>query len=232
MSGLGCDSLDGIRALVGDCHRCGLGCTRTTLVFGTGDAGARVMLVGEAPGKNEDLKGEPFVGAAGKLLDELLTHAGLVRGQVYIANVLKCRPPANRNPEPVEIATCTPFLREQIRVLSPDVIVTLGNFATRLLLQTDAGITALRGTLHRAGRYAVLPIYHPAAAIYDRTKRDSLFDDFALLSRVLADDAAAEAAIAAAPTAPAPDVTSPEDVVADPGPSACETRAADGERLF
>ena len=99
MAGLGCTTLEELRALIGDCHRCALGCTRTTLVFGVGDPHARVMFIGEAPGKNEDLKGEPFVGAAGKFLDELLAHAGLERAEVYIANVLKCRPPGNRDPE-------------------------------------------------------------------------------------------------------------------------------------
>jgi DNA polymerase len=124
------------------------------------------MLVGEAPGRNEDLKGEPFVGAAGKLLDELLGHAGLRRDEVYIANVLKCRPPGNRDPQLDEIETCTPFLREQIRIIDPDILVTLGNFATRFVL-------------------AVLPIFHPAAAIYDRTKRDTLVRDFELLRDIL-----------------------------------------------
>ena len=119
MTGLGCTSLPELRELVGDCMRCDLSATRTTLVFGVGDPQARVMLVGEAPGRNEDLKGEPFVGAAGQLLDELLAHAGLRRDEVYIANVLKCRPPGNRDPLPEEIATCTPFLREQIRVIDP-----------------------------------------------------------------------------------------------------------------
>jgi DNA polymerase len=174
-----------LRELIGDCQRCPLAPTRTTLVFGVGDPHARVMLVGEAPGRNEDLKGEPFVGAAGQLLDELLAHAGLVRGEVYIANVLKCRPPGNRDPEPVEIETCTPFLREQIRLVEPEVLVTLGNFATRFVLKTQAGITRLRGAVQRAGRFTVLPIFHPAAAIYDRTKRDVLFDDFARLAELL-----------------------------------------------
>jgi len=154
-------------------------------VFGVGDAGARVMFIGEAPGKNEDLKGEPFVGAAGQLLNELLAHAGLKRHEVYIANVLKCRPPGNRDPEPVEIETCTPFLREQIRLIGPDVLVTLGNFATKFVLKTETGITRLHGTVHAAGRFTVLPIFHPAAAIYDRTKRDALFSDFEKLRELL-----------------------------------------------
>jgi DNA polymerase len=182
---LGCTTLDEIRSLIGDCHRCPLGDTRTTLVFGVGDPGARVVLVGEAPGKNEDLKGEPFVGAAGQLLNELLGEAGLDRRDVYIANVLKCRPPGNRDPEQAEIETCTPFLREQIRVIDPVVLVTLGNFATKFVLKTDVGITRLHGKLQVAGRFKVLPVYHPAATIYDRGKRDDLFADFRLLREVI-----------------------------------------------
>jgi DNA polymerase len=188
MPGLGCSSLGEVADFIGDCHRCGLGDTRTTLVFGVGDEHARVMLIGEAPGKNEDLKGEPFVGAAGKLLDELLAHAGLRRSDVYIANVLKCRPPGNRNPEKIEIETCTPFLREQIRIIDPEVLVTLGNFATRFVLETDAGITALRGSVHETDGRKVLPIFHPAATIYDRTKRDALFADFERLRELLGNE--------------------------------------------
>ena len=189
MAGLGCTSLPEIRELIGDCHRCPLGDTRTTLVFGVGDGAARVMFVGEAPGKNEDLKGEPFVGAAGQLLNELLAHAGLTRDQVYIANVLKCRPPGNRDPEPLEIEPCTPFLREQIRVIAPDVLVTLGNFATKFVLKTETGITRLHGRPQQTGRFTVLPIFHPAAAIYDRTKRDALFADFETLRDLLGEAA-------------------------------------------
>ena len=185
MPGLGCATLEDISDFIGDCHRCALGDTRTTLVFGVGDSHARVMLIGEAPGRNEDLKGEPFVGPAGQLLNELLEHAGLSRDEVYIANVLKCRPPGNRDPEQVEIETCTPFLREQIRVIDPHVLVTLGNFATKFVLKTEVGITRLHGRVQEAGRFTVLPIYHPAAAIYDRTKRDALFADFATLRELL-----------------------------------------------
>lgn len=185
MPGLGCRSLEELRARIGDCTRCSLGPTRNTLVFGVGDPHARVMFIGEAPGRNEDLRGEPFVGAAGKLLDELLEHAGLTRAEVYIANVLKCRPPNNRDPLPAEIDMCTPYLREQIRIIDPEVLVTLGNFATKFVLKTDVGITQLRGTVQHAGRFTVLPIFHPAAAIYDRTKRDALFDDFELLGQLM-----------------------------------------------
>ncbi len=190
MAGLGCSTLDDVRSLLGDCHRCALAETRTNLVFGVGDGQARVMIIGEAPGKNEDLQGEPFVGAAGKFLDELLGHAGLKRSEVYIANVLKCRPPGNRDPLPAEIETCTPFLREQVRVILPEVIVTLGNFATRFVLKTDAPISGLRGTPRAAGRFTVLPVFHPAAAIYDRTKREVLIADFELLGRLLAGEEA------------------------------------------
>jgi DNA polymerase len=178
-------SLQELADHIGDCHRCALGDTRTTLVFGVGAEDADVMLIGEAPGKNEDLKGEPFVGAAGKLLDELLASAGLDRSEVYIANILKCRPPGNRDPQAEEIETCTPFLREQVRLIDPTVIVTLGNFATRFILKTDRGITGLRGSVHTAGRFTVLPIFHPAAALYDNSKRDVLLGDFSRLRDLL-----------------------------------------------
>ncbi len=192
---LGTSSLEELRELVGDCHRCALGDTRSSLVFGVGDPHARVMFIGEAPGRNEDLQGEPFVGAAGKFLDELLGEAGLRRDEVYIANVLKCRPPRNRDPLPEEIETCTPFLREQIRVISPQVLVTLGNFATKFVLKTDTGITRLHGAPQRAGRFVVLPSFHPAAALYDRSKQDALREDFRKLGQLLdslPDRAAAE----------------------------------------
>jgi DNA polymerase len=177
-------SLDELREHIGDCHRCPLGETRTLLVFGVGRHDADVMFIGEAPGRNEDLKGEPFVGAAGQLLDELLRSAGLTRAEVYIANILKCRPPNNRDPELDEIDRCTPFLAEQIRLIDPRVIVTLGKFATQYVLDTPVGITQLRGRRHEAGGRAVLPIFHPAAALYDQTKRQVLADDFQRL-RVL-----------------------------------------------
>ena len=125
------------------------------------------------------------MGAAGKLLDELLAAAGLTREDVFVANVVKCRPPGNRNPAPVEIETCVPFLREQIRVVGPEIVVTLGNFATRVVLGTDAGITGLRGTVYKVGTFKVLPVYHPAAAIYDRSKREPLLADFTLLGELI-----------------------------------------------
>lgn len=167
-----------IREEVSTCKACSLCEGRTNVVFGEGNPHARVMIIGEAPGKNEDLQGKPFVGAAGKFLDELLEVAGLKREDVFIANVLKCRPPSNRNPKPEEIEACATFLRQQTQTISPDVIVTLGNFATQFILRTGVGITHLRGTVQRAGRFLVLPVFHPAAAIYDRSKRDVLLSDF------------------------------------------------------
>lgn len=177
--------LDELRAQVAACHACPLAEGRTQTVFGDGNPDARVLIVGEAPGKNEDLQGIPFVGAAGKSLDRLLEVAGLAREDVFIANVLKCRPPGNRDPRPEEIEVCTPFLREQTRTINPEYIVTLGNFATKFILKTEVGITRLHGSLQQAGRFKVFPIYHPAAAIYDRSKMEALENDFATLGQLL-----------------------------------------------
>lgn len=178
-------SLEELYAQACACHQCPLGDTRTNLVFGVGNPQARVMFVGEAPGKNEDLQGEPFVGAAGRNLNSLLELADLTRDDIYIANVLKCRPPGNRNPKPEEIQACAPFLREQTRTINPEFIVTLGNYPTKFILKTDCGITSMRGKLQMAGRFKVLPVFHPAAAIYDRTKQACLEEDFRLLGRLL-----------------------------------------------
>ena len=177
--------LDEIRAQVQSCHRCPLADGRTQTVFGDGNPQARVLIVGEAPGKNEDLQGIPFVGAAGKYLNELLSIAGLAREDVFIANVLKCRPPGNRDPRPEEIEVCTPYLREQTRTIDPEFIVTLGNFATKFILKTEVGITRLHGRLQKAGRFKVFPIFHPAAALYDGSKRVALENDFATLGELL-----------------------------------------------
>lgn len=177
--------LETLQAQAMVCHACPLADGRTNVVFGTGNPQARVLIVGEAPGKNEDLQGVPFVGAAGQYLNELLAYAGLRREDVYIANVLKCRPPGNRNPLPSEIEVCTPFLREQTRTIDPLFIVTLGNFATKFILKTDRGITGLHGKLYQTGKFKVFPVFHPAAAIYDRRKRTDLEDDFATLGEYL-----------------------------------------------
>lgn len=179
--------LEEIEDTANSCRKCALCEGRTTVVFGDGNPQARVLIVGEAPGKNEDLQGKPFVGAAGKYLNELLAYAGLQREDVYIANILKCRPPGNRNPNPHEIETCTPYLREQTRSINPDFIVTLGNFSTRFILKTEVGITQLRGTLQQAGRFKVFPIFHPAAAIYDQSKKEIMEQDFRTLGKLLAE---------------------------------------------
>ena len=134
-----------------------------------------------------------FVGAAGKFLDELLAGIGMTRSQVYIANVLKCRPPGNRDPLPDEIATCTPFLAEQVHLISPSVIATLGNFATRYMLGTDRPISALRGRLFRVDGRRIVPVFHPAAALYDRTKQQVLLEDFHRIRAVLEQDEADDA---------------------------------------
>jgi DNA polymerase len=153
----------------GGCTRCPLAATRTQVVFGVGSADAALMFVGEGPGQQEDLQGEPFVGRAGKLLTQLIEGIGLTRADVYIANVVKCRPPGNRDPLPEEIEACSPWLDRQLQLIAPNVIVTLGNFATKLLLDTKTGITKLRGQefpFERAGvRAALVPTLHPAAVL-------------------------------------------------------------------
>lgn len=177
--------LDELRVQVESCRRCPLCDGRTQTVFGVGNPHARVMFIGEAPGKNEDLQGEPFVGAAGHYLNELLGCAGLRREDVFIANVLKCRPPGNRDPRPEEIQTCMPYLREQTRTIDPEVLVTLGKFSTQFVLKTQVGITRLHGRVQRAGKFLVFPIFHPAAALYDGAKREALENDFVTLGQLL-----------------------------------------------
>ena len=191
--------LDELREQVESCRRCPLCDGRTQTVFGVGNPHARVMFIGEAPGKNEDLQGEPFVGAAGHYLNELLGCAGLRREDVFIANVLKCRPPGNRDPRPEEIQTCTPFLREQTRTIDPEVLVTLGKFSTQFVLKTQVGITRLHGRVQRAGKFLVFPIFHPAAALYDGAKREAMENDFVTLGQLLhqLDEQKAQAAKAA-----------------------------------
>lgn len=179
-------ALEEIRAVMGDCRLCELCQTRTNIVFGVGNPHARVMFVGEAPGRNEDLQGEPFVGRAGENLNGILSLARLTRDEIYIANVLKCRPPGNRNPKPDEVLACSPFLREQIRSIWPDVIVTLGNPATHFVLKTETGITRLRGRFHQTGHFTVMPTFHPAAALRNPAWQELLEEDFRMLGDWLA----------------------------------------------
>ena len=147
------------------CTACKLCEGRKNVVCGGGVPTAEIMFIGEGPGQHEDEQGEPFVGAAGEDLNGILSLAGLKREDVYIANVLKCRPPGNRNPRPEEVLACSPFLREQIRSIWPDIIVTLGNPATHFVLKTEIGITKLRGRFHQMGHFVVMPTFHPAAAL-------------------------------------------------------------------
>jgi uracil-DNA glycosylase len=172
------------------CRACRLAETRTQVVFGIGDANADLLFVGEGPGEQEDLRGEPFVGRAGKLLTQLIEGIGLTRDDVYIANVVKCRPPGNRDPQPDEIAACSPWLDRQLELIRPRVIVTLGNFATKLLLDTKDGITKLRGNrfdYSRAGVDATLiPTFHPSAVLRGGGKAlAETRADFVVVKRVL-----------------------------------------------
>lgn len=178
-------SLEEIREVMGDCRLCPLHETRTNVVFGVGNPHARVMFIGEAPGKNEDLQGEPFVGRAGENLNRVLELAGLKREEIYIANVLKCRPPGNRNPQADEVLACSPFLREQIRSIWPDIIVTLGNPATHFVLKTEIGITKLRGRFHKMGHFVVMPTFHPAAALRNPAWQELLEQDLRMLGEYL-----------------------------------------------
>jgi uracil-DNA glycosylase len=172
-----------------DCLRCPLSQTRTQVVFGAGDADADLMFVGEAPGRSEDEAGLPFVGQAGKLLDRLLADIGLERREVFIANVLKCRPPNNRDPMPAEIEACQDYLRRQVDLIEPRVICTLGNFSTKLLRADTTGITRLHGRpeVRTVGSRAVrlYPLYHPAAALYTPSTLETLREDFARIPALL-----------------------------------------------
>lgn len=170
------------------CTRCPLAATRTNVVFGVGDEAADLMFVGEGPGADEDRTGEPFVGRAGKLLTSLIEGIGLTRADVYIANVVKCRPPGNRDPQPAEIESCRPFLERQLDLVDPRVVVTLGNFATKLLLDTKVGITKLRGQqFPYRDRTVLIPALHPSAVLRNggaalaRTRAD-----FVVVRRALA----------------------------------------------
>jgi DNA polymerase len=164
------------------CERCPLHTTRTNVVFGAGNADAELMFVGEAPGANEDRMGLPFVGQAGKLLDKLLNEIGLERKDVFVANVLKCRPPQNRDPHPQEIEACQDYLRQQVDLIEPTVICTLGNFSTKLLRGDTTGISRLHGRdeVRMIGPRAVrlYPLYHPAAALYTPSMLETLRSDF------------------------------------------------------
>ncbi len=169
-----------------NCDRCKLATMgRTQVVFGVGNQQASVMFVGEAPGFHEDRQGEPFVGAAGKLLNDLLQSAGLSRSDIYIANVIKCRPPNNRDPEPDEVETCKPFLMQQIAMMRPKLVCTLGNWATQTLLERKVGITKVRGQAFYLKDFVLFPLLHPAAALHQGSLLQPLREDFKKLRELL-----------------------------------------------
>jgi uracil-DNA glycosylase len=208
---------------VSKCTRCPLHETRTKAVFGAGNADADLMFVGEAPGAEEDRQGLPFVGRAGQLLNELLIEIGLSREEVFICNVLKSRPPGNRDPQPTEIAACEPYLFEQVRLIQPRVVCTLGNFATKLLSGNPTGITRVRGTpqTHQLGGRTVhlLPLFHPAAALRTPAVKEQLRADFATIPALI------EAAL------PAP-LPSAAEIAAETEPEVQEAPPADQLGFF
>ena len=176
-----------LKKAVPACTACGLHKGRAQTVFGVGDEQADWMLVGEAPGAEEDRLGEPFVGQAGRLLDSMLAALGMKRGEnVYIANVLKCRPPGNRNPEPEEVARCTPHLVEQIALIEPKLIVAMGRFAAQTLLDTDATIASLRGRVHRYHDIPVIVTYHPAYLLRTLPEKAKAWEDLVFARRTIA----------------------------------------------
>ena len=195
------------------CTKCPLAETRTKVVFGAGDADADLVFVGEAPGAEEDRQGLPFVGRAGALLTELLSEIGLTREQVFICNVLKCRPPGNRDPQPVEIESCNPYLERQLQLIEPRVVCTLGNFATRLLTGARTGISKVRGNpqVHELGGRTVfvMPLFHPAAALRTPALVETLREDFGalpgLLSQPLPESGAGSPELVVAATGGDPD---------------------------
>lgn len=209
------------------CTRCAeLAATRTSVVFGAGNADAELMFVGEAPGANEDLQGLPFVGAAGKLLEQLLGEIGLSRAEVFIANVLKCRPPGNRDPQLGEIENCRPYLVRQVELIEPRVICTLGNFATKLIRGDPAGITRVHGQpeVRAFGGHTarVYPLFHPAAALYTPRTLETLREDFARLPAVLA--------LASPPALPR-EVVSEQQAPAPETPEPARETVAEAEQL-
>jgi DNA polymerase len=179
------ETLEQVRGDLGDCRRCGLSGTRTHLVFGAGNPSARLVFVGEAPGYDEDVQGAPFVGAAGKLLTRIVEAMGLGRGDVYICNILKCRPPGNRNPLPDEIDVCRPFLDRQLAAISPECICALGKFAAQTLLDTQAPISKLRGRFHEYNGIRVMPTYHPAYLLRNPEGKRDVWNDIQQIMAVL-----------------------------------------------
>jgi len=178
-------SLGAVREELGDCTRCPLHRTRRTLVFGEGSPRARLVFVGEAPGEEEDKQGRPFVGRAGQLLTKIINAMGLAREEVYICNILKCRPPGNRNPKEDEIATCEPFLVKQLEAIDPEIICALGTFAAKTLLRTEAPISAIRGKFHDYHGRKLMPTYHPAYLLRNPDAKKPVWEDVQKIMKIL-----------------------------------------------
>ncbi|MBO4308791.1 MAG: uracil-DNA glycosylase [Clostridia bacterium] len=178
-------TLDDVRASCENCQKCALGATRTNLVFGVGNGEARLMFVGEAPGEQEDLTGVPFVGKAGQLLDKFLFAVDIPREDVYIANILKCRPPKNRDPLPEEEDACIGYLREQVKAIRPKIIVCLGRISAMRLIKPDFKITAEHGKWFQKGEYLMTAVYHPAALLRDPRKKEDMMEDMKEIKRKL-----------------------------------------------
>ena len=170
-------SLESVREEIGECTRCKLHKGRTNLVFGVGNPRARLMFVGEAPGEDEDKKGEPFVGKAGQLLTKMIEAMGLEREDVYICNTVKCRPPNNRNPEPDELSSCEPFLKGQLAAVKPEAIVTLGKFAAQALLRDETPISRMRGNWREYEGIPVMPTFHPAYLLRSPQEKGKVWED-------------------------------------------------------
>jgi DNA polymerase len=178
-------TLADVQKELGDCKRCKLHRTRRTIVFGEGNEKASLMFIGEGPGYDEDVQGRPFVGRAGQLLTKIIQSINLPREEVYIANIIKCRPPQNRNPEPDEIQSCSPFLMKQIRVIQPKIICALGTFSAQTLLKTETKITALRGKVFDLEGIKVIPTYHPAFLLRNPDKKREVWEDMKKIAELL-----------------------------------------------
>lgn len=177
--------LEDLREKIGECKRCKLWNGRTHIVFGTGNPDTKLLFVGEGPGEEEDRQGKPFVGRAGELLTKMIGAMGLVRDDVYIANVVKCRPPQNRNPEEDEITACRPFLEEQIAIIRPEVICALGTFAAHTLLETEVKISGLRGKVHVKDNYKIVPTFHPAYLLRNAGHKHLAWEDLQIIMKEL-----------------------------------------------
>ena len=175
--------LQELRREMGDCTKCKLHVQRKNIVFGVGNPDARLVFVGEGPGRDEDIQGEPFVGKAGQLLTRIIQAIGLTREEVYIANIIKCRPPENRNPQPDEIKVCEPFLLRQLDIIKPKIICALGNFAAQTLLMTGEKITKLRGRFHNFKGIKLMPTYHPAFLLRNPEMKKDVWEDMKMVQK-------------------------------------------------